>query len=123
METSPATSTADTMRKTNGGDMKRVGFFLAALIVSLFLIRFFLRPAHAAGSISLASPGTYTQNFDTLANTGTSSTVPTGRDFSEFGTNADTTYTAGTGSSTTGDTYSFGTTSSPTDRAFGGLQI
>src|SRR5262249_36532885 len=36
-------------------------------------------------------------------------------------TNANTTYTAGTGSSTTGDTYSFGATSS-TDRAFGGLQ-
>ncbi|MBI1761578.1 MAG: putative Ig domain-containing protein [Acidobacteria bacterium] len=63
----------------------------------------------------------YTQNFDTLANTGTSSTVPTGWAFSESGTNANTTYTAGTGSSTTGDTYSFGAAAS-TERAFGGLQ-
>ncbi|HJQ25360.1 MAG TPA: C25 family cysteine peptidase [Blastocatellia bacterium] len=79
----------------------------------------------AAGSISLTTLGSaYTQNFDTLANTGTSSTVPTGWDFSESGTNANTSYTAGTGSSTTGDTYSFGVagTNLVTDRAFGGLQ-
>jgi len=41
--------------------------------------------------------------------------------FVETGTNANTTYTAGTGSSLTGDTYSFGATAS-TERAFGGLQ-
>lgn len=76
----------------------------------------------AAGSISLTILGTAaTENFDTLANTGTSSTVPTGWDFSEAGTNANTTYSAGTGSSATGDTYSFGAASN-TERAFGGLQ-
>ena len=76
----------------------------------------------AAGSVSLGAIGTpYTQNFDTLANTGTSSAVPTGWDFSETGTNANTTYTAGTGSGTAGDTYSFGSASA-TDRAFGGLR-
>src|SRR6187397_2571272 len=64
---------------------------------------------------------TYTQNFNTLASTGTSSTLPTGWLLSESGTNANTTYTAGTGSSNTGDTYSFGATSNA-ERAFGGLQ-
>jgi len=78
-------------------------------------------PARAAGTISLGALDTaYTQNFDTLANSGTSSTVPTGWDFSESGANANTTYTAGTGSSNTGDTYSFGA-SGNTERALGGL--
>ncbi len=65
--------------------------------------------------------GTYTQDFDTLANSGTSSTLPLGWAFAESGTSANTTYTAGTGSGTTGDTYSFGAASA-VDRAFGGLQ-
>src|SRR5262245_40850175 len=81
-----------------------------------------LRHAQAAGSVNLTTLGTaYTENFNTLANSGTSSTVPNGWDFAESGTNANTTYTAGTGSSTTGDTYSFGAASN-TERAFGGLQ-
>ncbi|WP_392531283.1 lamin tail domain-containing protein [Nostoc sp. C117] len=63
----------------------------------------------------------YTQDFDTLANSGTSTTLPTGWEFLETGTNANTTYTAGTGSSNTGDTYSFGSSGS-TERALGGLQ-
>ncbi len=62
---------------------------------------------------------TYTQDFNTLANSGTSSATPTGWLFSESSTNANTSYTAGTGSSGTGDTYSFG---SDPDRAFGGLR-
>jgi hypothetical protein len=62
----------------------------------------------------------YTQNFDSLASSSTSSTVPYGWSFSESGTSANSTYTAGTGSSTTGDTYSFGSASA-TDRAFGSL--
>ncbi|MGH9967435.1 MAG: DNA/RNA non-specific endonuclease [Pyrinomonadaceae bacterium] len=62
-----------------------------------------------------------TENFNTLASSGTSSTTPAGWGFSEAGTNANTTYTAGTGSSATGDTYSFGATSN-TERALGGLQ-
>jgi uncharacterized protein len=62
----------------------------------------------------------YTQNFDTLANTGTSSLVPAGWAFLETGTNAETTYNTGTGSNNAGNTYSFGATAS-TERAFGGL--
>ena len=74
-----------------------------------------------AGSVSLTMAGaTCTENFDTLANSLTSSTVPNGWDFSESGTNANTLYSAGTGSSTASDTYSFGATGS-TERAFGGL--
>ncbi len=75
-----------------------------------------------AGGVSLVSLTgiTYTENFDTLANTETSSTTPPGWFFSETGSNANTTYTAGTGSGNAGDTYSFGASGS-TERAFGGL--
>ena len=67
--------------------------------------------------------GQYTQNFNTLASTGTTndvSTLPVGWTFVESGTNANTTYAAGTGSSNTGNTYSFGLDAS--DRSLGGLQ-
>ncbi len=62
----------------------------------------------------------YNQDFNTLATSGTSTAVPTGWVFSETGANANTTYTASTGSLTTGDTYSFGATAAA-DRAFGGI--
>jgi uncharacterized protein len=75
----------------------------------------------ALASISLTSFGLpYTQDFNTLASSGTSSTLPAEWLIAESGTNANSTYTAGTGSGTTGDTYSFGTTAA--DRALGGLQ-
>lgn len=78
--------------------------------------------ARAAGVVNLGSLGVpYTQDFDTLANTGTSSVVPAGWEFAESGTNANLTYTAGTGSSNAGDTYSFGATGNM-ERAFGGLR-
>jgi len=74
--------------------------------------------------ISLNTMGaTYTQNFNTLANTGATnprSTFPLGWFMSETGTGLDTTYNTGTGSSGTGDTYSFGGAGS-TERALGGL--
>ena len=69
-------------------------------------------------NISLVT--TYTQDFNSFSNIGTSSSVPNGWLFSESGTNANTLYTAGNGSSTSGDTYSFGETSNA-DRAFGTL--
>ncbi len=73
------------------------------------------------GAISLTAIGSaFTQDFDTLANTGTSSTLPTGWYFDEVGTAANLLYNSGTGSSTTGDTYSFGASAS-TERAFGTL--
>jgi hypothetical protein len=63
---------------------------------------------------------TMTENFDTLA-TSTSSVVPVGWEFSETGSGANATYGASTGSSSTGNTYSFGSASS-TDRAFGAIR-
>lgn len=78
--------------------------------------------ATAFGQISLTTSGVpYVQDFNTLANTGTSSTTPNGWGFVESGNGANLLYTAGTGSSTSGDTYSFGA-SANTERAFGGLQ-
>jgi len=87
--------------------------FLVSLAVLLCSV------AHAQVSLTtLGSP--YTQNFDTLAITGTSSTLPSGWALLESSANANALYTAGTGSSNTGDTYSFGATNS-TERALGGL--
>jgi uncharacterized protein len=71
-------------------------------------------------AISLTG-GTYDENFDSLASSGTSSVLPIGWIFVETGTGANATYTAGTGSGNTGDTYSFGASGSP-ERALGSLQ-
>ena len=97
----------------------------ARLLIALFFVaavaQLGLRPTQAAGTLSITALATaVTENFDSLVNTGTSGTVPTGWDFVESGTNANTTYTAGTGSANSGDTYSFGTAAS-SERAFGGL--
>src|SRR5260221_7766757 len=76
---------------------------------------------HAQVSLSSLNSA-YTQNFNSLASTGTAndvSTLPTGWLFVESGTSANTTYAAGTGSLNTGNTYSFGLDA---DRALGGLQ-
>jgi hypothetical protein len=70
-----------------------------------------------ANAITLTLAG-YSQDFNTLANSGTSSTVPSGWAFLESPGN--TTYAAGTGSSATGDTYSFGASGS-SERALGEL--
>ena len=82
-----------------------------------------VRPAAAAGTVSLTAVGAaHTEDFDTLANAGTTGTVtPNGWTFSESGANTNDSYGIGTGSSNAGNTYSFGAALS-TDRAFGGLQ-
>jgi len=77
----------------------------------------------AAGQTSLLAIGTpYTQDFDTLASTGQSDVLPAGWALAEAGSSAnnDGRYTAGTGSSNAGDTYSFGSAGS-SERAFGSL--
>lgn len=89
----------------------KIAFALASLLVA--------QGANAA--VVLTNGSTYTQNFNGLASTGTSSTLPNGVQINESGANANTTYTAGTGSSNTGDTFSFGATGS-TERALGGLR-
>jgi len=86
----------------------------------LFSVSLFLFKNSYSQTVSLTGP-TYNQDFNTLALSGTSGTVPMGWLFSESGTNANTIYTAGTGSGNAGDTYSFGAASN-TERAFGGLQ-
>ena len=106
--------------------MKRITPKLLSLFVAftlaLGMVGQIRQPADAAGTINLNTLGTtYSWHFDSLASTGTSSSVPTGWDFYETGTNANTLYTAGTGSNNSGDTYSFGAAAS-TDRAFGALQ-
>jgi len=78
-----------------------------------------------SGSISLTAVGTaYTQDFDTLSNSATPSNVlPAGWLLDESGTSTanDGKYAVGTGSSGTGDTYSFGLAGN-TERAFGTLR-
>ncbi len=77
-----------------------------------------INPAPLTGTI-------YTQNFNGWANSGTAtlySLLNNGWGFVETGTAANTTYTAGTGSGNAGDTYSFGSAATPSDRAFGTLQ-
>lgn len=93
------------------------------VVISLIALTLTVLPLTALGGVSLTALGNppYTENFDTLASAGTSSTTPTGWEFLESGTNANTTYTAGNGSSNTGDTYSFGATAS-SERAFGTLR-
>lgn len=61
-----------------------------------------------------------TENFNTLASSETSTFLPAGILLSEQDNNANSTYSTGTGSSGTGDTYSFGS-NGDSDRALGGL--
>ncbi|MBL9200187.1 MAG: hypothetical protein JNL39_06750 [Opitutaceae bacterium] len=77
-------------------------------------------PVASAITINQVNVG-YTESFETLALTGTSSTLPAGWAFSETGSGANATYGTGIGSSATGDTYSFGAVGS-SERAFGSLQ-
>lgn len=77
--------------------------------------------ADTATPFSIGSFGTFVEDFDTLASVNASPSAPTGWGFAETGSNANATYTAGTGSGNSGDTYSFGASGS-SERAFGGLQ-
>jgi len=61
------------------------------------------------------------EDFNTLANTGTSSSLPVGWRILETGANANNTYTAGTGVSSAGDSYSFGLANSSL-RTLGAIQ-
>lgn len=78
-----------------------------------------------SGSVSLTSLGSpYTQDFDTLANTGTMNNLPiNGWFLDEAGTSGSNNgqYAAGTGSGNAGDVYSFGATASA-ERALGTLR-
>jgi endonuclease/exonuclease/phosphatase family metal-dependent hydrolase len=84
---------------------------------------------HAVSAQVLMSAGTYTQNFDALASTGTANpwtdnvTLPgwyAATNLTSIKSGTVTLYNAGTGSSTAGALYSFGDSGS-TDRALGSL--
>jgi hypothetical protein len=91
--------------------------------IYLIFVFFCVLGTKVNSQIVLFTSGTYSQDFNTLVTTGndTASNLPTGWLMTETGTAANQRYTAGTGSSTSGDTYSFGATGN-TDRAFGSLQ-
>jgi hypothetical protein len=98
-------------------------FGRTALAVALATAAFVAAPAAAAPPVATTlNSNTYTQDFNTLAASGTGTTTPAGWGFEETGANANSTYTAGTGSSNAGDTYSFGIANGNTDRAFGTLR-
>ncbi len=86
----------------------------------LTLILFFGMNQSANAQISYATAGSnYTQNFDNLLtpsvpanNTAVASVLPTGWSFVEAGANANTTFRVDNGSSSTGDTFFDGATSS-----------
>jgi predicted extracellular nuclease len=83
-------------------------------------------PTRAAGTVSLTTiGGAYSQDFNTLSTLGTTNVLAlTGWDLTETGGGArdNEQYAAGTGSDATGDTYSFGTSTTLGDRALGGLR-
>ncbi|MEJ2616344.1 MAG: choice-of-anchor D domain-containing protein, partial [Ignavibacteriaceae bacterium] len=87
------------------------------LLVIVFLLSFSFV---AFSQIQLTNSG-YSQDFNSLADTGSSSLLPDGWYLSESGTDADSLYSTSTGSSRTGDTYSFGLEDS-TERAFGSIR-
>lgn len=76
-------------------------------------------PSLSWGPISLTALDVpYRQDFNVLATSGSSSVLPAGWLMVESGENANTAYTAGTGSGDVNDTYSFGVAASP-ERALG----
>jgi uncharacterized protein len=68
----------------------------------------------------ITAGGTYIEDFNSLASSGTSSVLPNGWMISEVGASGNATYTAGTGSGNTGDTYSFGAAGN-SERALGAV--
>ena len=100
---------------------------LFALSIAAAAIGVIAVPTQANAAVSVPSNGafSYTQNFDSLATTGTANlwtNDSTLQGWSLFASNNTpiASYSTGNGSSTTGSFYSFGTTGS-TDRALGGL--
>jgi uncharacterized protein len=94
--------------------------------IKLLAASVFLMPGLAFAQCVSLTGGAYTQNFDTLSNTAGSTTnnlTVAGWFMTETGGGArdNEQYAVDTGSSTTGDTYSYGSAAS-TDRALGGLR-
>lgn len=99
--------------------------FETSLLRAICLFVALFSASGVQAQINLTTVNTpYTEDFNTLAQSGTSSTVPNGFTFVESGTNANNTYTGSTGSGSTGETYSYGIANpNPvSDRAFGSLR-
>lgn len=75
----------------------------------------------SAQSIGLVGGTPATETFDTLASSGTGSTLPAGWHFLETGNNANGTYAADDGTANAGNTYSYGAAGSG-ERALGLLR-
>jgi len=91
-------------------------FFINAMLITL--LPFFVNSQISIDNASF----TYTQNFNTLAFVGTSSDMPAGWSFAESGAGANGVYSEGSGSSSTGDTYSYAIFILTFERALGGLR-
>ena len=93
---------------------------LIALALGLLFVAASIQRAQAQSCVQL-NGATYTQNFNTLAVSGSSNvnSLPIGFTFSEAGS-GNSTYAASDGSNPTGDTYSFGS-GTTVDRALGEL--
>lgn len=89
-----------------------------ALLGCLFL---FVSHVAVAQYVSLVGGTPPVQTFDSLAASGSASTLPDGWYIAEAGTNANATYAADDGTANAGNSYSYGTSGS-SDRALGGLQ-
>ncbi len=96
--------------------MKMRGLVAAWVLCAPFAVS---AQAVGSGAISLTAGGA-SENFDSLANTGTSNVLPTGWYFYENGGSALDTYAADNGGSNGGNTYSYGATGS-SERAFGAI--
>jgi endonuclease I/methionine-rich copper-binding protein CopC len=88
---------------------------------ALVALAFACSAAGAQAQVSISNVSSVTENFDTLASTGTTgSTLPIGWAFSEVGGTGQATYGVDNGAGNAGNTYSYGPTGD-TDRAFGSL--
>lgn len=98
--------------------MKKITRYFITLSIGILMFSIGVITSYGQTCINLATPTTTTQNFDTLANSGTTNTTyPTG--FAANATNG-IDYRAGTGSDNAGDIYSFGAATT-TERALGSL--
>ncbi len=106
--------------------MKKIYIFLVSLLCVINL--FAQTTNYGTGTVSLTTSGVAVmQNFNALPTSGSSnaaSTLPIGWYASETGSGNNAIYNAGTGSSSTGDIWSFGIlgTNALAERAYGGIQ-
>ena len=99
--------------------MKRISIFAFATVFALSFTIITYGDCRAITSEGPPYGMGINEDFNSLAGSGSSSTLPDGWLLSESGSGADSFYTASDGSSSVGDTYSFGTYM---NRTLGGLR-